>query len=201
LIQVIDDGQGIPTEILEKLGQRGISFGKDGSTSGSGIGIYHAKQIIESFHGNFIIKSELGKGTVVSIDLPLASTPDWFVEKITLPLGSTLVSLDDDTSIHQIWKERLHEQNISIPFFSFASIQEFTKWTIKRKDNCLFLIDYEFLNQNKNGLDVIEELNLQDQAILVTSRYDEKKIRERCASLGVKLIPKSMAGFVPIYFE
>jgi FixJ family two-component response regulator len=32
----------------------------------------------------------------------------------------------------------------------------------------------------------------------VTSRYEEAHIREKCERLGVKLIPKAMAGFVPI---
>jgi hypothetical protein len=59
-------------------------------------------------------------------------------------------------------------------------------------------VDYELLNQNATGLDVIEDLGIGTQAILVTSRYEEDKIRERCDRLGVRLIPKAMAGFVPI---
>jgi hypothetical protein len=39
------------------------------------------------------------------------------------------------------------------------------------------------------------------QAILVTSRYEETRIRERCEKLGVRLIPKPMAGFVPIEIQ
>jgi signal transduction histidine kinase len=198
LVQVSDNGQGIPPEILVKLGQRGVTFGKDGSSSGTGIGIYHAKQMIETFGGSLTIKSIIGQGTVVSIELPLANTPDWFVEKISIQNGTTLVSLDDDTSIHQIWKDRASNLDNAIPFLSFASIQEFTKWFTNSNDNCLFVIDYEFLNQKNTGLDVIETLNIQNHSILVTSRYEEKKVRERCAKLGVKLIPKSMAGIVPM---
>jgi hypothetical protein len=47
-------------------------------------------------------------------------------------------------------------------------------------------------------LQIIEELGLGAQSILVTSRYEEAHIREKCERLGVKLIPKAMAGFVPI---
>jgi hypothetical protein len=32
----------------------------------------------------------------------------------------------------------------------------------------------------------------------VTSRFDEESVRLRCEKLGVKLIPKAMAGFVNI---
>ena len=62
----------------------------------------------------------------------------------------------------------------------------------------LFLMDYEISGSTESGLDLIETLGIQKQSILVTSRYEEKNIRERCESLGVRLIPKSMSGFVPI---
>ena len=59
-------------------------------------------------------------------------------------------------------------------------------------------MDYELLGQTRTGLDVIEELQLQKSSILVTSYYEERKIRDRCTNLGVKLLPKGMLGFVPI---
>ena len=60
------------------------------------------------------------------------------------------------------------------------------------------MIDYELLNQSISGLDLIEELGIADFSILVTSRYEESKIKENCSRLGLKLIPKAMAGYVPV---
>ena len=62
-------------------------------------------------------------------------------------------------------------------------------------------MDYELLGQSKTGLDLIEFHQLQNRAILVTSRYDEKPILERCNKIGVKLIPKGMAPLVPIQIQ
>ncbi len=45
---------------------------------------------------------------------------------------------------------------------------------------------------------MIDELGIGDQSILVTSRFEEKRTLENCEKLGVSLIPKSMAAFVPI---
>lgn len=70
-IIIIDDGKGIPQEILTRLGQGEVSFGKDQSTSGAGLGVYHAKKTIESFGGRLIIQSRLGEGTIVTITLPV----------------------------------------------------------------------------------------------------------------------------------
>src|SRR5690606_5834905 len=39
---------------------------------------------------------------------------------------------------------------------------------------------------------------IQERSILVTSRYEEKPIRERCQSNGIKFIPKALASIVPI---
>ena len=63
------------------------------------------------------------------------------------------------------------------------------------------LIDYELLGFVETGLDLIEKLNLRDQAILVTSRYEESKIREKAKDMGIKIIPKSFAPYIPITIE
>jgi hypothetical protein len=47
---------------------------------------------------------------------------------------------------------------------------------------------------------LIETLDIARQSILVTSRFEEPAVRARCEHLGVKLIPKGLAGFVPIHF-
>jgi hypothetical protein len=65
-------------------------------------------------------------------------------------------------------------------------------------EECLFLIDLEIIGQAESGLDLIEQLGIQDLSILITSHFDEHEVRQRCEDLGVRLIPKSMAGFVPI---
>ena len=60
------------------------------------------------------------------------------------------------------------------------------------------MLDYELLNSKETGLDLIEQLDLKKQATLVTSRYEESEIRERIRILGIKIIPKSFAPYIPI---
>jgi hypothetical protein len=63
----------------------------------------------------------------------------------------------------------------------------------------VFLMDYEISgNSSQTGLDLISELGIGSQSCLVTSHYQEPSVVESCKRLGVKLIPKSMSGFVPI---
>ncbi|MBU0504645.1 hypothetical protein KJ708_01535, partial [bacterium] len=85
-------------------------------------------------------------------------------------------------------------------FKSCESIINFyrEKEFLLKKAKKLFLFDYELLGNEKTGLQIIDELNIKENAILVTSHYEEEHIRNECKRLGVKLLPKNLAGFVPI---
>lgn len=69
---------------------------------------------------------------------------------------------------------------------------------INSSEKFLVLIDYEFVGNHMNGLDIIEKLRLSNQAVLVTSHFDDKNIQNRAKALGVGIIPKTIAPFVPI---
>ena len=61
-----------------------------------------------------------------------------------------------------------------------------------------FLVDYELLGSDETGLELIERLNLKSRAILVTSRYEEIRVRTHAANLNVKIIPKNYSPYIPI---
>lgn len=198
-IVITDNGRGIPQDILTKLGERGATFNKE---SGSGLGLFHAKTMIDSWGGRLELSSTQGIGTVVRILIPKQYTPSWFVPVLNLKKGTTIVVFDDDQSIHQIWKERLESfVNNQFKIFHFSSPNDLRlkfRKDFADLDEAVFLMDYEIIGHAESGLDLIEEFNIQKQAILVTSRFEDLDVRERCELLGVSLIPKSMSGFVPI---
>lgn len=68
----------------------------------------------------------------------------------------------------------------------------------KAPKEAIYLCDYQLNHQNRNGLDVIEALSIQDRSILVTGHFEEREIRERCLAQGVRLIPKELIAFLPI---
>ena len=75
-IKVIDNGIGIPSEGLPHIFDRFYRVDKARSrdTGGTGLGLAIAKQIIETeFKGKIKITSEVGKGTEVSITIPVSS--------------------------------------------------------------------------------------------------------------------------------
>ncbi|MFV3410172.1 sensor histidine kinase [Bdellovibrio bacteriovorus] len=67
LLQIMDNGSGIPEDILPKLAQEGVSYGKD---NGNGLGLYDAKKTLESVGGDLQIRSRVGVGTQVVLRFP-----------------------------------------------------------------------------------------------------------------------------------
>lgn len=69
LITVKDNGNGIKPADLDKIGTPFFTT----KPSGTGLGLSVSKRIIEEHQGTFDIKSKLGKGTTVMIELPLSN--------------------------------------------------------------------------------------------------------------------------------
>lgn len=202
-VSIIDQGRGIPSNVLRRVGERGFSFGKAKDGSGSGLGVHYAKHIVESVGGLLRIESTEGQGTTVIIELPKVDPPEWFVPAIELRAGSCLVVLDDDHSIHEVWRQRLRGVRAAsrgIDMREFASISSFCDWFHVKggKTENPFLVDYELIGETMTGLDVVRELGISRRAYLVTSRWAESRIRNQALELGMRIIPKSQAPFVPI---
>ncbi|HAH31988.1 MAG TPA: hypothetical protein DCL44_06715 [Elusimicrobia bacterium] len=201
ILTVADKGKGIPPEILAKLGQRGETHGK---ARGSGLGLFHARTTAENWGGSLGITSELGKGTTVTVKLPTVEPPAWFVSRLELPSGKTIVVMDDDESIHQVWRgrfesARVKEQGIEVYHYSEpGKLRGWFKGNTAKAEDAVYLFDYELLGHKETGLSLAEELGLGGKVILVTSRYEEKRIMQECERLKIRMIPKGLAGLVPI---
>jgi signal transduction histidine kinase len=66
-IKIVDTGVGIPAEDLEHIFQPFFTR----KTRGTGLGLANVKRIFEEHGGNVEIESTIGKGTEVSLWLPL----------------------------------------------------------------------------------------------------------------------------------
>jgi CheY-like chemotaxis protein len=149
------------------------------------------------------IESTPGRGTTVLLSLPLASVPLWFVPELTIERGSRIVVIDDDTSIHQVWMQRFSAdllQKYQLKLIHFSAPEQLVQLQASNHPT-LYLCDYEFAQHQENGIDLIMQLNILKKSILVTSRFEEGLLLERCLSIGLKVLPKGMTGFVPIRFD
>jgi len=68
IVTVDDTGCGIPSPMLESL----FRPSQSSRPGGLGIGLYQCKQIVEAHRGTIQIRSEVGRGTQVRIELPFS---------------------------------------------------------------------------------------------------------------------------------
>lgn len=202
-IQVSDNGQGIPPEILNELFSKEVTYGKD---RGQGLGLIHAKKNLEMWGGKISLHSELNQGTKVKITLPVAEPPSWFFSELMIKENMKIVIIDDDHSIHDMWDKKIRlATNIKSKFqmLHFFRIKDFELWLLKNQnlENHLFLVDYEFLGEKMSGMDLIDLYGLASQSILVTSKYDDMKIKKCCIEMKLGLIPKDLVRLLPLKDE
>ena len=195
---ISDNGCGIPQNLLEDI------FLKDKTTKkeGSGIGLFHAREGIDSWGGKIWAESEDGKGATMNILLPKSPVPpSWFATQIEVPKNGFLVVADDEPHLYYSIKKCVQEQNLTkdIQLVEIKTLSEFDEWYEKHKEeNPVILMDYLFYNEQKRtGLDAIKENDLKN-AILVTNIYDDIFLRKECMDAGVQLIPKNIIEKIPI---
>ncbi len=195
-IIIKDNGKGIPTESISSIFELGVSVDKP---LGSGLGLTTARDTIRYCNGTLMLESEPGKGTIIKILLPISPSPSWFENSLSFTQNSVCI-IDDDPSIHSVWDEILIGLNLSITHLKSAN--EFIKWmNLKERSGYYFLFDLELLNSETNGIELIKSYNLQSQATLVTSHFDDEEIQATASAMGIRIIPKDLAAIIPIKYN
>lgn len=69
LLKVIDNGEGISPKSINKIFD--MYYRGSSSSVGTGLGLYICKEILNKLNGAVTVKSELGKGTTMTITLPI----------------------------------------------------------------------------------------------------------------------------------
>ncbi len=192
VIKISDNGPGIPANIVNKLFSKGFTTKKNGN----GLGLVNAKQDIEAFGGTLSFETEIGIGTTFIISLPKFEIPDFFTESIPIYKYEKIIILDDDPAFHDMWAKRLDNPLLKMEHF-FSVDEIFSKYqTLHSK--VLLLSDFDLLNREFDGIDVIQKLDHAQFSILVTARSEEVEIRERCIKGGIKLLPKSLVNYIKV---
>ncbi len=194
-----DNGNGMPEDVKDKiLNNIGVTSGK---VNGHGIGFSQIHDALNSNDGKLAIESEVGAGTKVTLTFPIIESPEWFADKIELQNDALVIILDDDESIHGAWTARFKKSAPQIErkhFKDGAEVISFIKGLDTINRNRVFLLtDYELLDQNLHGLEVIRQTGIKN-SILVTSHHNNQEVRDLAGSTKTRILPKPLASEIPI---
>lgn len=191
-LKIIDSGPELTSEHLVRIFEKGFTT----KSEGNGLGLYHAKKEVEAANGTISFNQK--EKTVVKLSLPFGEVPSTFASKIDLTNIKRVVILDDDASMHQVWRKRFKNINIELEhFYTAANLMSVYK---EMPEDCFFLSDYELLGEEITGIDCISRLHAVRNSILVTARGDEPQIIKACEKHGIKLLPKTMANEIEIKY-
>jgi signal transduction histidine kinase/FixJ family two-component response regulator len=189
-LEIHDYGIGISEASIDKLFTKGFTTKK----LGNGLGLYHAKKEIDAIGGTISLTT--GHHTIVTITLPKEPAPSYFAKHINLNGIKKVIILDDDLSIHQIWKKKFQKINVVLEhYYSGTALIQAHK---NIDEATLLLSDYELLGDNLNGIDTILKLNAHRQSIIVTARSDEESLIKQCEENGITILPKIFANEIPL---
>ncbi len=120
-LQVTDTGCGIPESIRRKIFEPFVTTkNATGNQSGTGLGLAVSYGIIQNHHGQFEVESEVGKGTTMTIRLPVvqeeAAEP---APPPTPPLN--LLVIDDDVASAQALIDLLQMDGHRVTYCAHSS--------------------------------------------------------------------------------
>jgi signal transduction histidine kinase len=71
-VRVTDSGIGIPQKAIPNLFTKfyRVNGGLDSGNTGTGLGLYISKSIVERHHGTIAVSSEVNKGSTFSFTIP-----------------------------------------------------------------------------------------------------------------------------------
>jgi hypothetical protein len=196
VIGIEDNGCGMPPELVDKLISReAVTSGKQ---AGNGIGFTQVYDTLKENLGDLNIYSDASFGTKIVLKFPQVAPPLWMATNLTLYKNDSIIILDDDSSIHAAWDEKLSKvlsklPDVKIHHFLTAkeAIEFINPLSVDAKGKICLLADYELLNQGINGLEVIKRSNIK-RSMLVTSCYNDKEVVELSKNLKVEILPKEL---------
>ncbi len=189
-VSVIDDGPGIPPEILEKIFDPFFTTKKPGQGTGLGLSVVYG---IVRNHGGYVdVFTKPGQGTEIVIYLPVPKYEEELpsvakcvkekvekekAEKPETQAHATILLVDDEEEVRNLCKAILEEKGYKVLLATNGeeAIQVFQEYRDK-----IDLVLLDLIMPGKDGIEVfyeLKELEPNVKVILVTGYVMDKKAR------------------------
>jgi len=185
-LTVSDTGQGIDSQVIERIFEPYFTTQAAGEGSGMGLAVVHG--IVKSHRGDILVKSEPGIGTTVQVLFPVIErAPEPEIQTgAEVPTGyEKILLVDDEKSIVDVIQsmlERLGYQ-VAARTSSYEAIEAF-RATPDKYD----LVITDFTMPNMTGMELAEKLlKLRpDIPIILCTGFSERINEEKAKSKGIR---------------
>lgn len=195
LITFADTGTGMDEETKKRIFEPFFTTKEVGK--GTGLGLSTVYGIIKQHDGYINVDSELDKGTVFKIYLPLTEEPAKELRPIEVapPKGGkeTVLLAEDDEEVRKITKIILEESGYRV--IEAVDGEDAVKRFIENRD-MIQLIILDMVMPKKSGRDAYEEIRRirPDVKVILLSGYSEDMIRAKGApEEGLNIASKPIA--------
>ena len=115
-IRISDTGEGIPQEDLERIFEFFYQSPQSKNNSGTGIGLAFTQMMVEKMKGKIEVESQLGKGSIFTINLPLTNKKLSHISALEdddKPI-TVLQKKVDETIENEVHQEPLEEEDSNV---------------------------------------------------------------------------------------
>ncbi|ABZ97192.1 Putative two-component response regulator; putative membrane protein [Leptospira biflexa serovar Patoc strain 'Patoc 1 (Paris)'] len=203
-LQIKDTGIGIPNEKLNDLFQPFLQIHShlSGKTNGTGLGLTITKKIVEEMSGKISVLSELGKGSVFHVEIPVSVSNEEIPTSDSLPNQSFLKSDNWEKNLAEKYPAKIliaDDDSINLKVSKMflkklgyvaliAENGEKTLEVVEKENPDLILLDVQM--PDIDGIQVTKQIrknkNLKRQPIIIalTANVMEEE-KENCLSSGM----------------
>jgi PAS domain S-box-containing protein len=175
-IEIEDNGCGIPEEALDRIyepaftmkGSSDITNSYKPGIKGTGYGMANVKKYIEQHKGNILIDSKVGKGTKITVTLPvikkeLTQKEIKEIQKNTFYSGKNILLVEDEQAISDVQYKILTNEPCNHQV-DIAATGQMAIDLFNRNKYDFVSLDY-ILPGELNGMDVYKQIRLTDDTI------------------------------------
>jgi two-component system, cell cycle sensor histidine kinase and response regulator CckA len=186
-LTVGDTGIGMDEITKERIFEPFFTTKEIGKGTGMGLSVVHG--IIQSHHGDILVYSELGKGSVFHVYLPIVKSEEMVKEalpEIQKGFESILV-VDDDEQVLYVLEKMLKRLGYTVAAFSssVAALEAFSS-----QPGAYDLVIFDLIMPNMTGLDLSEQMHKIQKSlpIILMTGYDENIPEEKKVQYGIQQV-------------
>ncbi len=186
LLKIADTGSGIDKSIINKIFDPYYTTKEKGK--GTGLGLSIVQGIVKSCNGNVFIASKVGKGTTVSVYLPIAEKEKTTVQNETeIIQGGTekILLVDDEIAILKMLKQMLERLGYCVTTCT-SSIEALKQFQASPHYFDIVITDMAMPNMTGVQLSTALRSIRHNIPIILCTGYSEKIDQEKCNALGIQ---------------